>query len=102
MSVLTSIYGKQFDKFPSKYLTISLLYLYYSSQLQLSYNLRMSVCLCVCMSQNFGAASTGQNSTDLSEIWYTCSLAKYLMWFFSFFLNFDFRVLDITFGSKRG
>ena len=37
----------------------------------------LSVCMCVCL-KNLGAASRGQNLTDLSEIWYTCSLGKYL------------------------
>ena len=64
------------------------------SQLQLSYNLRMSVSVCVSVCpNNFGAASRCQNLTDLSEIWYTCSLGKYLGFFFLFFLNFDFRAL---------
>ena len=43
------------------------------------------------MTKNFGAAWRSQKLSDVSEIWYTCFLSKYLGFFFSFFENFYFR-----------
>jgi len=38
----------------------------------------------------------------MAEIWYTCSLSKYLGVFFSFFKNFHFWALGTILGPNLG